>query len=91
MEAKAWNVEISIAEDDDDTVTTARAVLSTPNGRRHESVGRARRNPGDRPVPEIGDELAAGRALADLASKLLGDGANDIAQFTGPASGRAGV
>ncbi|GGO21374.1 hypothetical protein GCM10011574_48670 [Microbispora bryophytorum] len=71
-------------EDDNDDVTTATAVLYTPGGQRHESVGRARRNPSDRPVPEIGDELAAGRALADLGAKLIGDGAEDVAQFAGP-------
>ncbi|KAA9380779.1 DUF1876 domain-containing protein [Microbispora amethystogenes] len=85
MESKRWTVEIFVNEDDKDDVTTATAVLYTPSGRRHESVGRARRNPADRPVPEIGDELAAGRALADLGSKLIGDGAEDVAQLAGPA------
>lgn len=85
MESKRWTVEIFVNEDDEDDVTTATAVLYTPSGRRHESVGRARRNPADRPVPEIGDELAAGRALADLGSKLIGDGAEDVAQLAGPA------
>lgn len=85
MEAKQWNVEIFISEDDIDKVTTARAVLLTRDGRRHESVAHARRNPRDRAVPEIGDELAAGRALSDLAAKLMEDGAEDVAQLAGPA------
>ena len=34
-------------------------------------VGLARRNPRDSEVPEIGDELAAARALADLAHQLI--------------------
>ncbi len=85
METKQWNVEIFISEDDTDKVTTARAVLLTDDGRRHESVAHARRNPSDRPVPEIGDELAAGRALSDLAAKLMEDGAEDVAQLAGPA------
>ncbi|GII80801.1 hypothetical protein Sru01_57830 [Sphaerisporangium rufum] len=84
MHAKQWKIDIFITEDDADDRTVARAVLHTPEGRRHESLGYARRNPGDRPVPEIGDELAAGRALADLADKLSGDAAADVAQFTGP-------
>ncbi|WP_283137641.1 DUF1876 domain-containing protein [Rhizohabitans arisaemae] len=83
MEAKQWDVQIYITEDDDDSVTMARVVLSTGNGLRHESVGRARRNPVDRPVPEIGDELAVGRALSDLAAKLIGDAADDVAQMAG--------
>jgi hypothetical protein len=83
MEVKHWNVEIDISEDDIDKVTTARATLSTPGGKRHESVAVARRNPSDRPVPAIGDELAAGRVLADLAAKLLEDGAADVAQYAG--------
>lgn len=83
MHAKQWSVEIYITEDDNDDRTTARAVLLTRGGRRHESVGYARRNPVDRPVPEIGDELAAGRALAELADMLTGDAAEDVAQFSG--------
>ncbi|ETK32328.1 DUF1876 domain-containing protein [Microbispora corallina] len=85
MESKRWTVEVFLNEDDNDDVTTATAVLYTGGGMRHESVGRARRNPADRPVPEIGDELAAGRALADLGAKLIGDGAEDVAQLAGPA------
>ncbi|GII88051.1 hypothetical protein Ssi03_60410 [Sphaerisporangium siamense] len=80
---KQWTVEIHITEDDNDDLTTARAVLLTRSGTRHESIGYARRNPADRPVPEIGDELAVGRALADLADKLTGDAAEDVAQLAG--------
>jgi hypothetical protein len=83
MRDKQWTVEIHITEDDNDDLTVARAVLLTRAGRLHESVGYARRNPADRPVPEIGDELAAGRALADLADKLTGDAAEDVAQLAG--------
>ncbi|MBB5082271.1 DUF1876 domain-containing protein [Nonomuraea endophytica] len=85
MNTKEWIVKILITEDDEDKRTSATAVLYAIDNRRHESVGYARRNPGDRPIPEIGDELAAGRALMDLADKLLGDGAEDIAEMAGPA------
>ncbi|MEU7895618.1 DUF1876 domain-containing protein [Nonomuraea sp. NPDC049152] len=85
MNTKEWTVKILITEDDEDKRTSATAVLYAPANRRHESVGYARRNPDDRPVPEIGDELAAGRALMDLADKLLGDGAEDVAELSGPA------
>ncbi|GLX01916.1 dsRBD fold-containing protein [Microtetraspora sp. NBRC 16547] len=90
MEAKEWNIEIFIDEDDADQVTTARAVLHAGDAStRHESVAHARRNPHDRAVPQIGDELAAGRALSDLAAKLIEDGAEDVAQFAAPSSSRA--
>ncbi|GIG84553.1 DUF1876 domain-containing protein [Planotetraspora kaengkrachanensis] len=86
METKRWTVEVFLTEDENDDVTTATAVLYTDAGRRHESVAHARRNPTDRPVPEIGDELAVGRALSDLAAKLIGDGAEDVAQMAGMTS-----
>ncbi|MDR8410318.1 DUF1876 domain-containing protein [Nonomuraea sp. 3-1Str] len=88
MNAKQWTVQIYISEDEGDEQTLARAVLSARGTRWHESVGVARRNPADRPVPEIGDELAAGRALMDLADKLLGDAARDVADLGGPAQVR---
>ncbi|MGN9838917.1 DUF1876 domain-containing protein [Nonomuraea sp. H19] len=85
MDYKQWNIQIWISEDDDDALTTATAVLFTADGKRHESVGHARRNPSDRPVPGIGDELAAGRALSNLAAKLIEDGAKDVAHLASPA------
>lgn len=83
MQSKQWAVQVYISADGDDTV--ARAVLLTRQGMRVSGIGRARRNPVDRPVPEIGDELAVGRALADLADRLRGVAAADIAQLAGPA------
>jgi hypothetical protein len=81
MESKQWDVRIFISEDDNDDVTTAKAVLMTSGGERYESVAYARRNPGDPPVPSIGDELAAGRALYELAGKLMREGAEDVAEL----------
>jgi hypothetical protein len=86
MESKQWDVRIFISEDDNDNVTTAKAVLMTSDGKRHESVAYARRKPGDKAVPAIGDELAAGRALYELAGKLMRDGAEDVAELAGHAS-----
>ncbi|MBB6346139.1 DUF1876 domain-containing protein [Nonomuraea muscovyensis] len=88
MQAKQWTVQIYISEDDGDERTQARAVLYARDSKWHESVGVARRNPGDRPVPEIGDELAAGRALMDLADKLIGDAVDDVARLGGPIDAR---
>jgi hypothetical protein len=88
MQAKEWTVKVFISEDDADERTLARAVLYARGTKWHESVGLARRHPDDRPVPEIGDELAAGRALMDLADKLIGDAVDDVAQFGGPVQAR---
>lgn len=80
MNAKRWTVTINIDEADDDR-TRAHAVLDTGGSMRLTGEGLARRNPTDRPVPEIGDELAAGRALSDLAHRLLDVAAEDVAEF----------
>ncbi|MGA5298305.1 DUF1876 domain-containing protein [Nucisporomicrobium flavum] len=77
---RTWTVEINISEHEDERRTHADAILRgsrTVCGR-----GEARRRPSDREVPEIGDELASARALADLAYQLLDVAAGDIEQFT---------
>jgi hypothetical protein len=83
MEAKQWTVQIFITEEGDDT--HARAVLTSRATSTITGRGVARRNPIDRPVPEIGDELAASRALEDLAIRLHDVASEDIVQLTGPA------
>ncbi|QYX75267.1 DUF1876 domain-containing protein [Streptomyces akebiae] len=82
MEAKQWTVQIYISEEGDET--HARAVLATRDTSRLMGRGVARRNPIDRPIPEIGDELAASRALEDLAIRLHDVASDDIVQLTGP-------
>ncbi|AJE39316.1 MULTISPECIES: DUF1876 domain-containing protein [Streptomyces] len=82
MEAKQWTVQIYITEDGDDT--HARAVLSTRDPAPVTGRGVARRNPIDRPIPEIGDELAVSRALEDLAIRLHDVASDDIVALTGP-------
>ncbi|MGH4030398.1 DUF1876 domain-containing protein [Actinomycetota bacterium Odt1-20B] len=83
METKQWTVRIYISEEGDDT--RARAVLTAENMSSISGQGLARRNPIDRPIPEIGDELAVSRALEDLALRLHDVAADDIVQLTGPA------
>lgn len=65
-----WYVRLYLYEEEG--TTTARAVLNTGTsmltGR-----GVARCNPHDVDVPEIGDELAAGRAVDELARQLMGE------------------
>ncbi|MFS8102615.1 DUF1876 domain-containing protein [Lentzea alba] len=74
--AKKWSVELLI--DEHEGRTRAEARLHTQDPTHLVGVGTARLNPADRDIPEIGDELAASRALADLAHKLLDAAANDI-------------
>jgi hypothetical protein len=79
-----WTVSISLFEEGD--VTKADAVLHTDDTERLRGHGTARRNPRDPAVPEIGDELAAARALSDLAHRLLEAAVADIEAATaGPA------
>jgi hypothetical protein len=44
--------------------------------------GRSRRNPADPSVPQIGEELAAARALHDLANHLTNDAWATIESFS---------
>ncbi|MCC5574818.1 DUF1876 domain-containing protein [Microtetraspora sp. AC03309] len=78
MEATQWSIHIYVTEEDDET--SARAVLTTRDDTHVAGVGRARRNPTDPSVPEVGNELAVARALADLTGKLFAVGSDDIAR-----------
>ncbi len=68
--AKTWHVDLYVTETG--TQTSVRAIL-------HEdedagvvaSVGRAVRDPEDPNIPEVGDELAVGRALQRLSETLV--------------------
>jgi hypothetical protein len=76
MKTKSWKVEIFLDEREGKTYAEARlfpAEQPTLTG-----IGGARRNPVDREVPEIGDELAVARALSDLSHKLLDAAVGDI-------------
>lgn len=80
-----WKVDIQLFNADDvethGTETAAHAVLTTATGTSVEGHGRARRNPDDPEVPEIGEELAAARALRDLADRLLDVTSEDISEI----------
>ena len=79
---RTWTVEINIAEHEDERRTYASAVLHSDARTPLRGDGRASRRPSDVEVPEIGDELATARALADLTHQLLEFTAADIEQFT---------
>lgn len=76
MHTKTWHVEIYLYEDDNRT--RAEAVLRTDAGTELRHEGIARRNPSDRDIPEIGDELAACRAVTGLAHDLLEATVTDV-------------
>lgn len=77
---KRWTVEIYIDEDEGRTYAEAR--LHSDADTHLVGVGRARLNPADDDVPEIGDELAVARALSDLGGRLLLTASNDIEWVT---------
>ncbi|MFD1829329.1 DUF1876 domain-containing protein [Streptomyces desertarenae] len=76
-----WKVRLHLFEDRG--TTKAHAVLDIGDTA-VTGQGVARRNPHDRDIPEIGDELAAGRAMNDLAVKLLGIARDDIEGVSRP-------
>ena len=88
MHTKTWHVDVNLYEHDGRT--RAEAVLRTDAGTELRHVGEARRNPADREVPEIGDELAACRALAGLAHDLLEATVGDVEQ-NDPSPGEAHI
>lgn len=71
-----WKVRLHFFEDDEGT-TKARVVLDT-GSTTLTGHGSAHCNPADMNVPEIGDELAASRAMNDLAQQLLNVAERDI-------------
>ena len=78
---KTWTVRIEIGEHDGRTRAVAR--LHTGDTEAIVGVGFARLNPTDRDVPEIGDEIAAARALSDLSHRLLLVASEEVEQFSG--------
>lgn len=80
MHAKTWHIEIYLTEDG--PRTRAEAVLHTDAGTEIRRVGVARRSPRDPDVPEIGDELAACRALNELTHALFDASVMDVEDNT---------
>ncbi|KUN89507.1 hypothetical protein AQJ66_04970 [Streptomyces bungoensis] len=80
-----WKVRLHLFEDDEGT-TKAHVVLDTGTTALT-ARGSAHRHPADADVPEIGDELAAGRAMIDLAHQLLQTAERDIEGVAAPRPG----
>ncbi|MEU3918590.1 dsRBD fold-containing protein [Streptomyces sp. NPDC002659] len=82
-----WKVSVHLSEEDGKT--KARAVLDTGTTTLT-GHGVAHCNPQDVDVPAIGDELAASRAMRDIAGKLMRAADRDLeAVGAGPGTGRA--
>ncbi|GHG09671.1 DUF1876 domain-containing protein [Streptomyces filamentosus] len=87
-----WKVGLELVEEAGRTEAEARLETGTATWTGH---GSARRNPADTDVPAIGDELAASRAMRDLAGKLMREadreieaaGAGTVPSRTGPGYG----
>ncbi len=77
---KHWTVDVYIDEDEGRTYAEARLHSRDDTGL--VGIGRAKLNPADRDIPEIGDELAVARALTDLGHRLLISAASDIEAVT---------
>jgi hypothetical protein len=80
MKEKVWTINVVLLEEGD--LTRADAILAGA-GDDVRGFGRAKRAPQDPSVPMIGDELAAARALSDLAHNLLDAAASRIEAFEG--------
>ncbi len=75
-----WSVSLNIVGIDSQTHAEARLVM--PGGDELDGRGEARRNPADRDATMIGEQIAAARALSDLAGKLLHAAAAGIEGIT---------
>ena len=73
-----WKLKFEVREDEDhcDMVVHLEAGDRSLSGH-----GRSRRNPTDPMVPQVGEELAAARALHDLANHLVDDAWRIIETF----------
>ena len=72
---KVWTIEVTFNEDAEHTQAEALLRLDANEMR---ARGHARRNPVDPQVPKIGEEIAAARALSELAHRLLDEAAHGI-------------
>ncbi len=71
-------LNLHIEEDADHTLVHAELFI---RGDHFESVGKARRNPIDPPMPVIGEELAIARALQDLTAQVMEAAQQKVSDF----------
>ena len=72
------DIHVHIDEDRDQTLAFLELNL---RGDHFEATGRARRNPDDRPMPVVGEELAVARALSVLTNQVMEAAQEKIEQF----------
>ncbi len=76
-----WHIDLDFQEiGDRDTRTEC--SLRLPDNTEMHAEGHARRHPGDPVQTQVGEELAAARALNELARQLLAKAADDIEKVT---------
>jgi len=75
-----WLVELSIAEMDGETRADGRLIMT--GGACWLGHGGARCHPRDPGIAEIGEKIAAARALSDLAHLLAGNAAEELEAIT---------
>jgi Domain of unknown function (DUF1876) len=80
MPEQIWHVSIAFTEEGDRTRADASLELKSAG---FHGFGQAKRAPGDPSVPEIGEELAAARALSGLSHQLLQAAADRVEGFEG--------
>lgn len=78
--AKTWRVEVTVFESADGTTAHAVLAADVPG---IEASGSAYRNPHDKDVPVIGDEVAVARALRRMSDRLLSVASDGIAASEG--------
>jgi hypothetical protein len=76
---ESWPIRISLRAEDRVTRAEARLAMDTAG---MVGSGHARRNPDDQEAAQIGEEIAAARALSDLAHQLLSYAAGQIEEIT---------
>lgn len=79
--AKQWRISMNLIEYENNL--TRAQVTAEAGARTLRCYGEAHRNPTDSDVPDIGDEVAAGRALIELGNQLLRNAAQDIEVLEG--------
>jgi hypothetical protein len=75
-----WHIEMDFRTVD--SRTKSAALLRLPDGTELRAHGHATRHPDDPEQTRVGEELAAARALNDLARQLLGKAAREIEEVT---------
>jgi hypothetical protein len=84
---RTWHVEVQLFESERET--TAHAVLRSGETTPLRSDGHSHRPEGEPDLPEVGDEIAVGRALHQLGDLLLHNASSDLAAAHGHPSARS--